>query len=73
MADDEKTSEQHPGWPSRTADAAGARYGEAHPEADPEHPAPPHVPEPEDEVPNRHSASAEAANVKWREQHADEE
>jgi hypothetical protein len=69
MADDEKTSEEHPRWHSRSADAAGARYGESHPEEDPPHPAPSHVPEPEDEVPNRHSASAEAASVKWHEQH----
>ena len=73
MADDEKTPEEHPGFPSRSADAAGARYGETHPDADPEHPAPSHVPEPDDEVPNRHSASAEAASVKWHEAHPDEE
>jgi hypothetical protein len=73
MADDEKNTEQHRGWPSRTAEGAAARFGETHPEADPPHPEPPHVPEPEDEVPNRHSASAEAANLRWREKHADEE
>ena len=49
--DDEK---QH----SRSADAAAARYGERYPEDDPEHAPPARVPEPEDEVPNRHSASA---------------
>ncbi len=73
MADDEKTSQEHPGLHSREADAAGARWGESHPEDDPAHPEPSHVPEPEDEVPNRHSASAEAASVKWHEQHPDEE
>ncbi len=31
------SDEKHPGWPSRTADAAGARWGEKHPEDDPEH------------------------------------
>jgi hypothetical protein len=63
---------QHPGWHSRSADAAAARWGETHPEEDPKHPAPSPVPEPEDEVPNRHSASAEAASVRWHEQHDDE-
>jgi hypothetical protein len=61
MDDEKQPDERDPGWHSRSADAAAARYGEKHPDADPEHPAPSHVPEPEDEVPNRHSASAEAA------------
>jgi hypothetical protein len=73
MADDEKPSEEQTGWHSRSADAAGARYGEAHPDEDPPHPPPSHVPEPDDEVPNRHSASAEAANLSWRERHPDDE
>ena len=73
MADDEKNSEEHAGWHSRSADAAGARFGEAHPDEDPPHPPPSRIPEPDDEVPNRHSASAEAANVKWREQHPEDE
>jgi hypothetical protein len=73
MADDEKPSEEQTGWHSRSADAAGARYGEAHPDEDPPHPPPSRVPEPEDEVPNRHSASAEAANLRWRERHPDDE
>ena len=65
--------EQNPGWHSRSADAAGARWGEKHPEEDPEHPTPPDVPEDEEIVPNRHSASAEAASLRWHEQHPDEE
>ncbi|MBO0712725.1 MAG: hypothetical protein J2P47_15750 [Acetobacteraceae bacterium] len=64
MADDKQPSEVHP---SRGADAAAVRWGEAHPEEDVEHPAPPGVPEAEDVVPGRHSASAEAAALKWRE------
>jgi len=69
---EEKTPPRHP---SRSADAAAARWGEKHPDEDPEHPAPPHVPEPEDEdiVPNRHSASAESASLRWHEKHPDEE
>jgi hypothetical protein len=70
MSDEEKTPLRHP---SRSADAAGAKWGEKHPEEDPEHPAPPHVPEPDDEVPNRHSAAAEAASLRWHEKHADDE
>ncbi len=67
---EEKRPPQHP---SGGVDAAAARWGEKHPEEDPEHPAPPHVPEDDEVVPNRHSASAEAASVRWHEQHPDEE
>ena len=70
---DEKNPSERSGWHSRSVDAAAARYGEKNPDEDPEHPPPPHVPEPEDEVPNRHSASAEAANLRWHEQHPDED
>ena len=68
MADEEKPGPQHP---SRSADAAAARWGETHPEEDPEHRAPVQVPEDDDVVPNRHSASAEAASLRWHEQHPD--
>jgi hypothetical protein len=47
------------------------RWGAEHPEDDVTHPTPPLVPEAEDVVPNRHSASAEAAALRWREQHDD--
>jgi hypothetical protein len=70
MADEEKRGPQHP---SRSVDAAAARWGEKHPEEDPEHPPPPHVPEDDDVVPNRHSASAEAAALRWHEQHPESE
>jgi hypothetical protein len=67
---EEKRPPQHP---SRSVDAAAARWGEKHPDDDPEHVAPTRVPEDEDVVPNRHSASAEAASLRWREQHPDDE
>ena len=44
-----------------------------HPDEDFDHAAPSHIPEPEDEVPNRHSASAEAAALRWHERHPDGE
>jgi hypothetical protein len=40
-----------------------------HPGDEGEPPVPPAVPEDEDIVPNRHSASAEAAWLRWRESH----
>jgi hypothetical protein len=67
------SDERHPGWHSRSADAAAAKWGEKHPEEDPEHLPPPDVPEDEDVVPNRHSASAEAAKLHWQEKHPDDE
>ena len=67
------TEEKHPGWHSRSADAAAARWGEGHPEEDPEHVPPPDVPEDDEVVPNRHSASAEAASLRWQEEHEEEE
>jgi len=72
VSDEKKSADEHPGWPSRSADAAAARWGESHPEEDPEHPPPAAVPEDEEVVPNRHSASAEAASLRWHEQHEDE-
>ena len=54
---------------SRVADAAAARWSEQHPEADIDHPAPEAAEEDEDIVPNRHSASAEAAHIRWHEEH----
>ena len=68
MADETKPP---PVRPSRGAEAAAIRWGEAHPDEDVEHTAPAAVPEAEDVVPNRHSASAEAAALKWRERHDD--
>ena len=49
------------------------RWGEKHPEEDIEHEPPATVPEDDDVVPNRHSASAEAASLRWHEQHDEEE
>jgi hypothetical protein len=40
-----------------------------HPSEEGEPTAPPAVPEDEEIVPNRHSASAEAAWMRWRESH----
>ena len=73
MGDETRSGKDQTGWHSRSVDAAAARYGEQHPEDDPEHPAPSSIPEPDDKVPNRHSASAEAASLRWREQHPDDE
>jgi hypothetical protein len=67
------TDEKHPGWRSRTADGAGAKWGESHPEDDPDHVPPADVPEDEDVVPNHHSASAEAASLRWQEEHEEGE
>jgi hypothetical protein len=65
MSDDNKQVRE----PSLITDAAAARSKETHPGEDVE-PAPPSaVPEDENIVPNRHSASAEAAALRWREQH----
>ena len=53
--------------PSRSAEAAAARWGLEHPDEDVEH-QPPSAPAESDEiVPNRHSASAEAASLRWQE------
>ena len=51
---------------SRSVDAAAIRWGETHPDEDVEHLAP-SLPEEEGIVPNRHSASAEAAALRWQE------
>jgi hypothetical protein len=69
---EEKPPQEQTQHPSRSAEAAAARWGERHPEQDVEHPPPPNVPEAEEVVPNRHSASAEAASLRWQEQHPDE-
>jgi len=69
---DEKKPTDRTGWHSRSADAAAARWGDRHPDEDPEHPVPSKVPEDEEVVPNRHSASAEAASLRWHEGHEDE-
>ncbi len=52
---------------SRSAQGAAIRYEERHPDEEIEH-EPPHTPpEANDSVPNRHSASAEAAALRLRE------
>jgi hypothetical protein len=57
---------------SRSVAAAAARWGDEHPDEDVEH-APPSAPAESDGiVPNRHSASAEAASLRWHERHDDD-
>jgi hypothetical protein len=70
---DEESRREHPGWTSRSAEAAAARWGERHPDEDVEHPPPASAPEDEEIVPNRHSASAEAASLRWHERHPDDD
>jgi len=53
---------------ARAHEPAVAARG-THPMEEGDPPTPPAVPEDEDIVPNRHSASAEAAYLRWREQH----
>jgi hypothetical protein len=55
----------------RSVDGAAVHWTEKHPEDDVDHPAPNSAPEDDDIVPNRHSASAEAAHLRWHEQHED--
>jgi hypothetical protein len=69
----EQSPSKGPGRRSTTADTAAARWGLKHPESDLEHPPPSRVPEDEQIVPNRHSASAEAAALRWREEHEQQE
>ena len=52
---------------SAAADAAALRWSETHPDEDVEHSPPAGPGEPEDGVPNRHSASAESAAERLRE------
>jgi hypothetical protein len=59
--------------PSRSAEAAAVRWGLEHPDEDVEHPPPSAPPESDEVVPNRHSASAEAASLRLREQEAERE
>jgi hypothetical protein len=59
--------------PSRSAEAAAARWGLEHPDEDIEHPPPSTPAEDPDIVPNRHSASAEAASLRWREREDEHE
>ena len=58
--------------PSRSAEAAAIRWGDAHPDEDVEHGAPSSPAEADGTVPNRHSASAEAASLRWEEKHSEE-
>ena len=69
---DENDPAKRSGWHSRSADAAAAKWGDKHPDEDPDHPTPSSVPEDDEVVPNRHSASAEAASLRWRERNEDE-
>jgi len=55
---------------SASAEAAAARWRQAHPDEDIDHDAPSHIPEGDGAVPNRHSASAEAAWLRERERNS---
>jgi len=57
---------------SRSAQGAAIRHEERHPESEVEHQPPAAPPEREGGVPNRHSASAEAAALRWREREEQE-
>jgi len=69
MSDDPKTI-QRDHRPLGGDPAETSRRGR-HPQEEGEQTAPPSVPEDEDIVPDRHSASAEAALLRWRETHDD--
>ena len=72
MSDD--TTASHPeSQHSRSADAAAAKWGDAHPEDDVRHWPPAHVPEKRHVVPDHHSAAAESAALKWYETHEEED
>jgi hypothetical protein len=58
--------------PSRSAAAAAVRWSDSHPEEDVEHVPPASPAERPGDVPNRHSASAEAASLRWEERNSDE-
>jgi hypothetical protein len=61
---------QKPTEPRQTADDSPPKSPRGrHPADEGEPPVPPAVPEDEEIVPNRHSASAEAALLRWRETH----
>jgi hypothetical protein len=71
-----KRSKPHPPpRPSASAEAANVRWSETHPDEDIAHvpPSAPPVDEDEDIVPNRHSASADAAALRLRELEEDAE
>ena len=57
---DETTRGDGPRLRSSSAEAAATRWRQAHPDEDLDHEAPASVPEDDETVPNRHSASAEA-------------
>jgi hypothetical protein len=69
MSDDRKAIQRD--QQSRGGERAGTSWRGRHPQEEGEQTAPPSVPEDEDIVPNRHSASAEAALLRWRETHDD--
>jgi hypothetical protein len=69
MSDDQKP--KRPDRHSWNVDGAAARWEDTHPEADTEHPAPSAIPEDDEVVPGRQSASAEAASLRWHEQNDD--
>ena len=62
--------EREPGQASSSGPPTESTRGR-HPSEEGEPTAAPSVPEDEDIVPNRHSASAEAALLRWRETHED--
>jgi hypothetical protein len=65
-------SSDNPRNASHSVDIASVHWGLAHPDEDVDH-APPSAPAEDDEVvPNRHSASAEAALLRWQELHPDD-
>jgi hypothetical protein len=57
---------------SRSAQGAAIRQEERDPAVEVEHPPPGAPAELDGGVPNRHSASAEAAALRWQERHEDE-
>jgi hypothetical protein len=62
-------SEKERHYSRRSVDGAAVHWTEKHPDDDVDHPPPEAAAEDDDIVPNRHSASAEAAHLRWHEQH----
>jgi hypothetical protein len=65
------TEDKERRYSRRSVDGAAVHWTEHHPEDDVDHPAPEAAEEDNDIVPNRHSASAEAAHLRWHEEHED--
>jgi hypothetical protein len=66
--------EERPGshMSSRSAQGAAIRHEDRHPDVEIEHQPPSAPPDDQAGVPNRHSASAEAAALRWEERQSDE-